>query len=154
MLPIMLTNPGPTALRRPKKTMRPRRPIAPHLPLKKRHLKHPQTHPIHNAIPQIYLCYPSLSAVSWLLASCCRLLVTESTTTRTAGGLDFTAIGGKRKGREVPQSLKINHPAASGRGIEKNLITRWNRGFSCEAPGLENQIKILGMNRRFGNLGA
>jgi hypothetical protein len=35
-----------------------------------------------------------------------------STTTRTAGGLDFTGIGGKRQGREVPQSLKT---------------TRWNR---------------------------
>ena len=32
----------------------------------------------------------------------------ESTTTRKAGGLDFTAIGGKRHGREVPQSLKNN----------------------------------------------
>jgi hypothetical protein len=30
----------------------------------------------------------------------------ESTTTRLAGGLDFTAKGGKRQGREVPQSLK------------------------------------------------
>jgi hypothetical protein len=30
----------------------------------------------------------------------------ESTTTRTAGGLDFTAIGGKIQGRELPQSLK------------------------------------------------
>jgi hypothetical protein len=30
----------------------------------------------------------------------------DSTTTRTARGLDFTAIGGKRQGREVPQSLK------------------------------------------------
>ncbi|MGD9080057.1 MAG: cation-translocating P-type ATPase, partial [Desulfobacterales bacterium] len=29
-----------------------------------------------------------------------------STTTRTAGGLDFSAIGGKIQGREVPQSLK------------------------------------------------
>ena len=36
----------------------------------------------------------------------------ESTTTRKAGGLDFTAIGGKRQGREVPQSLRT---------------TRWNR---------------------------
>jgi hypothetical protein len=53
-------------------------------------------------------------------------LKSESTTTRKAGGLDFTAIGGKRQGREVPQSLKT---------------TRWNRGFSCEAPGLENPIK-------------
>jgi len=30
----------------------------------------------------------------------------ESTTTRTAGSLDFTAIGGKRQGYAVPQSLK------------------------------------------------
>ena len=31
----------------------------------------------------------------------------ESTTTRIAGGLDFTAIGGKRQGRVVPQSLRV-----------------------------------------------
>ncbi len=31
----------------------------------------------------------------------------ESTTTRTAGDLDFTAIGGKRQGREVTQSLRV-----------------------------------------------
>jgi hypothetical protein len=31
----------------------------------------------------------------------------ESTTTRKAGGLDFTAIGGKRQGHEVPQSLRV-----------------------------------------------
>jgi ATP-dependent RNA helicase RhlB len=31
----------------------------------------------------------------------------ESTTTRTAGGSDFTAKGGKRQGREVPQSLRV-----------------------------------------------
>jgi putative N6-adenine-specific DNA methylase len=39
----------------------------------------------------------------------------ESTTTRKAGGLDFTAIGGKRQGREVPQSLKTTRcePGAS-----------------------------------------
>jgi len=36
---------------------------------------------------------------------------TESTTTRTAGGLDFTAIGGKRQGREVPQSLRVEPDA-------------------------------------------
>ncbi len=41
-----------------------------------------------------------------------RVLDAESTTTRTAVGLDFTAIGGKKQGREVPQSLKT---------------TRWNR---------------------------
>jgi len=32
----------------------------------------------------------------------------ESTTTRQAGGLGFTAIGGKRQGSEAPQSLKNN----------------------------------------------
>jgi hypothetical protein len=52
--------------------------------------------------------------------------IAESTTTRTAAGLDFTAIGGKRQGHGVPQSLRT---------------TRWNRGFSCEAPGLKNPIK-------------
>jgi hypothetical protein len=31
----------------------------------------------------------------------------ESTTTRKEGGLDFTAIGGKRQGHEVPQSLRV-----------------------------------------------
>ena len=31
----------------------------------------------------------------------------DSTTTRIAGGLDFTAIGGKRQGREVSQSLPV-----------------------------------------------
>jgi ATP-dependent RNA helicase RhlB len=31
----------------------------------------------------------------------------ESTTTRTAGGSDITAKGGKRQGREVPQSLRV-----------------------------------------------
>jgi hypothetical protein len=31
----------------------------------------------------------------------------ESTTTRIAGGLAFTAIGGKRQGRKVPQSLRV-----------------------------------------------
>ena len=31
----------------------------------------------------------------------------ESTTTRKAGGLDFTAIGGKKQGREAPQSLRV-----------------------------------------------
>jgi uncharacterized membrane protein YraQ (UPF0718 family) len=35
-------------------------------------------------------------------------LKSESTTTRKAGGLDFTAIGGKRQGREVPQIFENN----------------------------------------------
>ena len=44
----------------------------------------------------------------------------ESTTSRKAGGLDFTAISGKRQGREVP------------------LIVAGETG--CFAPGLENPI--------------
>jgi hypothetical protein len=32
----------------------------------------------------------------------------ESTTTRKAGGLGFTAIGGKRQGHEVPQIVENN----------------------------------------------
>jgi hypothetical protein len=34
------------------------------------------------------------------------LVFSQSTTTRIAGGLDFTAIGGKKQGREVPPSLR------------------------------------------------
>ncbi|MGD8942929.1 MAG: hypothetical protein PVJ37_06675 [Desulfobacterales bacterium] len=33
--------------------------------------------------------------------------VKGSTTIRPAGGLDFTAEGGKRQGREVPPSLRV-----------------------------------------------
>ncbi|MBW2412322.1 MAG: hypothetical protein JRF72_21185 [Deltaproteobacteria bacterium] len=40
----------------------------------------------------------------------------ESTTTRKAGGLDFTAVGGKRQGREVPQSLRVEPGATSRPG--------------------------------------
>jgi hypothetical protein len=39
-------------------------------------------------------------------------ILIESTTTRTADGLDFTAKGGKRPGREAPQSLRVK-PGAS-----------------------------------------
>ena len=41
----------------------------------------------------------------------CVWAVSESTTTRTAGGLVFIAIGGKRQGREVPQSLRVEPDA-------------------------------------------
>ncbi|NOQ18793.1 MAG: hypothetical protein GQ571_02365 [Desulfobacterales bacterium] len=34
----------------------------------------------------------------------------ESPTTRTAGGLDFSRLG-KRQGREVPQSLRVEPDA-------------------------------------------
>jgi hypothetical protein len=46
----------------------------------------------------------------------------ESTTARIAGDLDFTAIGGKRQGDEVPQSLRVKpwmlvqSPAVAGFG--------------------------------------
>jgi len=50
----------------------------------------------------------------------------ESTTTRKAGGLDFTAIGGKRQGREVPQSLRVepgaSHPVWKTQSSSTNLI--------------------------------
>ena len=38
--------------------------------------------------------------------------LSESTTTRKAGGLDFTATGGKRQGREAPQSLRVEAGAS------------------------------------------
>jgi hypothetical protein len=48
----------------------------------------------------------------------------ESTTTRIAGGLDFTAIGGKRQGREVPRSLRVKpgakHPVRKTRSIKRS----------------------------------
>jgi len=51
-------------------------------------------------------------------------LLSESTTTRIAGGLDFTAIGGKRQGHEVPQSLRVEPDA-------KNPVwkTQWVLGL-------------------------
>jgi len=41
----------------------------------------------------------------------------ESTTTRKAGGLDFSVISGKRQGREAPQSLRGEPGAKSRRGV-------------------------------------
>jgi hypothetical protein len=51
----------------------------------------------------------------------------ESTTTRTAGGSDFTAKGGKRQGREVPQSLKITRVKP---GAEHTV---WKTQTNCRA---------------------
>jgi len=48
--------------------------------------------------------------------SCTNVHFEESTTTRKAGGLDFTAIGGKRQGCEVPRSLRAEPGAKSRRG--------------------------------------
>ena len=45
-------------------------------------------------------------------SGCCDKPSHESTTTRTAGGVDFTAEGGKGQGREMPQSMGIQIAAA------------------------------------------
>jgi hypothetical protein len=54
--------------------------------------------------------------------------VSESTTTRIVGGLDFTAIGGKRQGREVPRSLRVKpgakHPVWKTQSIMQILKNR------------------------------
>jgi len=50
-----------------------------------------------------YLALPQRHIV-WRNLQFCHL---ESTTNRTADGVDFTAYGGKRQGHEVPQSLRV-----------------------------------------------
>jgi hypothetical protein len=47
------------------------------------------------------------------------ILSMESTTTRAAGGLDFTAIGGKRQGREVS-------PIVENNAVEPWILVRVN----------------------------
>ncbi len=51
----------------------------------------------------------------------------ESTTTRTAGGLGFTAEGGKRQGREVPQSKTAAKSQESAK-IKKKRPRRKKKG--------------------------
>ena len=55
-----------------------------------------------------------------------RVLDAESTTTRTAVGLDFSAIGGKKQGREVPQSLRVEpgalHPVWKTQKFRHNCV--------------------------------
>ena len=58
---------------------------------------------LKDKLPHIFKSLGRINA--WLVKA--RKKCTESTTTRKAGGLDFTAIGGKRQGREVPQSLRV-----------------------------------------------
>jgi hypothetical protein len=56
-----------------------------------------------------------------------------STTTRRAGGLDFTAEGGKRQGREVSQSLRIWKTQSSKSFeplINGNNRSRWSEFFN------------------------
>jgi excinuclease ABC subunit A len=66
--------------------------------------------------------------------------VAESTTTRSAGGLDFTAIGGKRQGREVPQIVENNavEPGAKHPVWKTQSIS----GFS--APAQSGAIALKG----------
>jgi hypothetical protein len=58
----------------------------------------------------------------------------ESTTTREADGLDFTAMGGKRQGREATQSKfpKIMDPG------DNNSVTQANEGIESSADKEDN----------------
>jgi putative N6-adenine-specific DNA methylase len=70
----------------------------------------------------------------------------ESTTTRIAGGSDFTAIGGKRQGREVPQSLKNNavEPGA------KHPVWKTQSGKKItKIATAEQNIYVRGIDDRF-----
>jgi putative transcriptional regulator len=58
----------------------------------------------------------------------------ESTTIRKAGGLDFTAHGGKRQGREVPQSLRAEP------GAEHPVWKAQSSGLSRTTPFLKTAI--------------
>jgi lipopolysaccharide export system protein LptA len=68
----------------------------------------------------------------------------ESTTTRTAGGLDFTAIGGKRQGREAPQSLRAEpgakHPVWIAQTIGPNVKNNENEQIRIIADKLFAEI--------------
>jgi hypothetical protein len=62
--------------------------------------------------------------------SCIRANLAESTTSRKAGGLDYTAIGGKRQGREVPPIVENNavepsakHPVWKPQSDLENKLT-------------------------------
>ena len=61
----------------------------------------------------------------------------ESTTTRKAGGLDFTAIGGKRQGREVPPIVENN---AAEAGAEHPVWKAQSCGLSRTTPFLKTAI--------------
>jgi lipopolysaccharide export system protein LptA len=75
------------------------------------------------------------------------LAASESTTTRKAGGLDFTARGGKKQGREVPQSLKNNaaesgakHPVWNAQRIGPNVKNNENEKIRIIADKLFAEI--------------
>jgi PAS domain S-box-containing protein len=80
-------------------------------------------------------------------------VIAESTTTRTAGGLDFTAAGGKRQGREVPQSLRVE-PGAK-HPVWKTQTAPEAGGLPKSLPGfdLEDGLKRLqGNEKLYGKL--
>jgi hypothetical protein len=63
-----------------------------------------------------------------------------STTTRKAGGLDFTAIGGKRQGQEVPQSLRVEpgakHPVWKTQlRAPADVLVALDKEFDTAMPG-------------------
>jgi hypothetical protein len=71
----------------------------------------------------------------------------ESTTTRAAGGLNFTAIGGKRQWHEVPQSLRVK-PGA------KHPVWKTQSSEQIVAHSVLFQIKIRNQSFRQSARGA
>ena len=81
-----------------------------------------------------------------------------STTTRKAGGLDFTAIGGKRQGREVPQSLRVEpgaqHPVRKTQSIPDLLMVDGGKGqlnialAIIKELGLEGQFELIAIAKK------
>ena len=67
----------------------------------------------------------------------CVWAVFESTTTRTAGGLDFPARGGKRQRREVPQSLRVNRMRAN------DHTALWAGWFGFSSVGRKNKRTLV-----------
>ena len=67
---------------------------------------------------------------------------TESTTTRKAGGVDFIAVGDKRQGREVPQSLRVKpgakHPVWKTQTVSKSRFRYTRRDTITPLPAFEN----------------
>ena len=66
----------------------------------------------------------------------------ESTTTRKAGGLDFTAISGKRQGREVPQSSPEHLMVDGGKG-QLNIAVA-----IIKELGLEGQFELIAIAKK------
>ena len=71
----------------------------------------------------------------------------ESTTTRKAGGLDFTAIGGKKQGREVPQIVENNaaesgakHPVWKAQPVGPNVKNKENEEIRIIADKLFAEV--------------